>query len=65
MWLFMILYGILRSIVEMFRGDIDRGFVMNNYLSYSQAISIPVVLFAFYMLIFYKKEKFILPYNRG
>ena len=63
-WLFMMLYGIFRSIVEIYRGDIERGFIINNYLSVSQAISIPIVLFASYMLIFYKGNKFILPDNK-
>ena len=54
-WLFLILYGVCRSIAEIYRGDdLDRGFVIPGYLSTSQAISIPIVLFALYMLIFYK-----------
>lgn len=64
-WLFMILYGIFRSIVEVFRGDMERGFIINNYLSVSQAISIPIVIFASYMLIFYKGKAFILPDNKS
>ena len=54
-WLFFVLYGICRSIAEIYRGDdLDRGFVIPGYLSTSQAISIPIVLFALYMLIFYR-----------
>ncbi|MCX6112910.1 MAG: prolipoprotein diacylglyceryl transferase [Proteobacteria bacterium] len=54
-WLFLVLYGVCRSIAEIYRGDdIDRGFFISGYLSTSQAISIPIVLFALYMLIFYK-----------
>jgi len=54
-WLFFVLYGIFRSLAEIYRGDdLDRGFVIHGYLSTSQAISIPIVLFALYMLIFYR-----------
>jgi phosphatidylglycerol:prolipoprotein diacylglycerol transferase len=44
----LILYGIWRSILELFRFDVGRGFVLPEYfgqnLSTSQAISIPMVL---------------------
>jgi phosphatidylglycerol---prolipoprotein diacylglyceryl transferase len=57
-WLFLLLYGILRSISEFYRGDdLNRGFVIPGYLSTSQAISIPIIIFALYMLIFYKSDK--------
>ena len=59
-WLFLILYGTFRSISEIYRGDTDRGFVIQGYISTSQAISIPIVLFALYMLIFYKGDKFVI-----
>lgn len=55
-WL--ILYALLRFIVEFFRGDAYRGFVFNGILSNSQLVSIFLVLCAIYgMLHFARKEK--------
>lgn len=39
-----VLYSILRSILEIFRGDVGRGFVIEGILSTSQFISLVVVL---------------------
>ncbi len=44
MFSYFILYSIFRSIIEMFRGDTVRGFIIENVLSTSQFISILVVL---------------------
>ena len=40
--LYLMLYAIARSILEIFRGDLDRGFLIENVLSNSQYISILV-----------------------
>ncbi len=42
---YLLLYSVLRFVVEFFRGDISRGFIMNN-LSVSQGISIVMFLAA-------------------
>lgn len=50
--LYLMLYATGRSIVEIFRGDISRGYVIEGYVSHSQFISIVVFIVALY---FYKK----------
>lgn len=41
--LYLILYGIGRFVLEYFRGDIARGFVIEDYLSHSQLIALLVI----------------------
>ena len=41
---YLMIYALLRSTIEVFRGDIERGFVIDPYLSTSQFISI--IIFA-------------------
>lgn len=43
---YLIIYAILRSIIELYRGDAERGFVVDETLSTSQFISIIMVVFA-------------------
>lgn len=43
-YLYMVLYGIFRFLIEFIRGDVDRGFILAGLLSTSQAIAIPFVL---------------------
>ena len=50
LWTFLILYPLGRSIIEIFRGDIIRGFVIPGVLSTSQALSIPVAIVGMVML---------------
>ena len=50
--LYLILYGIGRSVVEIFRGDISRGYVIDGVLSHSQLIALIVIGIAVY---FYRK----------
>ncbi len=45
---YLILYATGRSFIEIFRGDISRGFIIENYLSHSQFISVLVILSALY-----------------
>ena len=42
-----ILYSALRSTLEIFRGDVDRGFIFNGLLSTSQFISLLIVILSF------------------
>ena len=57
-FVYIIMYAVGRSIIEIFRGDLRRGFVIDGVLSHSQFISILIVLAAsgFYWW-FYKKKK--------
>src|SRR4030042_2435620 len=53
---YVLLYSILRFIVEFFRGDIGRGFILYN-ISLSQGISILMLLIASVVLIVLRKRK--------
>ena len=57
--LYLMLYAIGRSVLEIFRGDLKRGFLIDNVLSNSQFISILVFLVAlyFYMKLAKKAKK--------
>ncbi|MBF0493311.1 MAG: prolipoprotein diacylglyceryl transferase [Deltaproteobacteria bacterium] len=50
--LYLVLYSIVRSVVEVFRGDISRGFVWDEKISVAQGISVVLVIVA---LILWKK----------
>jgi phosphatidylglycerol:prolipoprotein diacylglycerol transferase len=41
---YLIVYGVGRFVIELFRGDADRGFVLGGMLSTSQAIAIGMVV---------------------
>lgn len=49
-WIYFAIYGINRSVIEMFRGD-DRGAMVFDILSISQTIGLSSALFAIMMLI--------------
>jgi len=49
-------YPIIRSIIEMYRGDLIRGFIIDDVLSTSQFISILVFLGASIALFFRMKQ---------
>lgn len=53
MFVYLIAYSIIRSIIEIFRGDSIRGFVIDDVLSTSQFISIIVIAFS---IVFYIKR---------
>ncbi len=55
--IYMILYSIGRSIVEVYRGDSIRGFVIDPYLSTSQFISIFIFVTAVVLWIKWSKER--------
>ncbi|MBL7858334.1 MAG: prolipoprotein diacylglyceryl transferase [Cyclobacteriaceae bacterium] len=47
--LYMILYAVGRSILEIFRGDEARGYIVQDYLSHSQFIAILIILTVIYV----------------
>jgi phosphatidylglycerol:prolipoprotein diacylglycerol transferase len=49
-WVYLLLYAVLRFVVEIFRGDEARGMFFGGALSTSQLISVPVALLAAAML---------------
>ncbi len=51
--LYLILYGFGRSVVEIFRGDESRGYIIDGVVSHSQFISIIVIAVAVY---FYRRK---------
>ena len=55
-WLYVLLYGITRSIIELFRGDF-RGDPIFNILSISQATGIVMAVLAIIMLIYLGRKQ--------
>jgi phosphatidylglycerol:prolipoprotein diacylglycerol transferase len=53
---YFMLYPIIRSIIEVYRGDSIRGFVIDGILSTSQFISIGVFLAALFVLLYRMKQ---------
>ena len=51
-----ILYPILRSTVEMFRGDAERGYVIPGFLSTSQFISLCVAIASLTMIVILRRR---------
>jgi len=45
---YLVAYACGRSVIEMFRGDIERGFIIKNILSNSQFISLLIAAVAIY-----------------
>ncbi len=54
---YLILYSIMRSGIELARGDASRGFVIDNILSTSQFISLVISLLAFGLLLYLLKAR--------
>jgi len=52
---YLMLYAVGRFVLEYFRGDIERGFVIENYLSHSQLIALLVL--AAVILVYFKKKR--------
>jgi len=48
---YLILYGVCRVILEVYRGDLQRGFVVEGILSISQMISLLIILTAIYFYV--------------
>lgn len=55
--IYLMVYAVGRGILEMFRGDIERGFLIENILSNSQFISILVISVALYFYIRLNRTK--------
>ncbi len=47
--IYLMLYAVGRGVIEIFRGDIRRGFIIEDVLSHSQMISIGIIAFALWM----------------
>ena len=54
---YLILYAIGRSILEIFRGDSARGFVIDNYVSHSQFIALIILLGVTFVYMRWSKRK--------
>lgn len=54
---YMMIYAVLRSVVEVYRGDSIRGFVIEPYLSIAQFISIVAMLLAMSTWLYLRKKK--------
>jgi phosphatidylglycerol---prolipoprotein diacylglyceryl transferase len=54
--LYLITYAVGRGILELFRGDIQRGFIIENVLSNSQFISLIVISVAIFFYIRLKRK---------
>jgi phosphatidylglycerol:prolipoprotein diacylglycerol transferase len=42
--MYIMMYGVGRTLVEEFRGDETRGFILNGFLSHSQAIAAGLII---------------------
>ena len=54
---YIILYAIGRAVIELFRGDIERGFIIKDYLSNSQFISLLLISGASYFYVKLRNAK--------
>ena len=55
-WLYLLLYAITRGILEIWRGDLVRGFVIPGVLSTSQFIGVLVALASAGMLVYLSRR---------
>jgi phosphatidylglycerol:prolipoprotein diacylglycerol transferase len=55
--LYLILYSAARIIIEVFRGDLERGYVIPHWVSTSQFLGILLIVFAVLMLIYRKRGR--------
>lgn len=58
--IYLIVYAVGRGVLEIFRGDIQRGFVIENILSNSQFISLGVISIAIYFYVRLKRKSTLL-----
>lgn len=47
--IYLMLYAVGRGVIEIFRGDLRRGFIIEDILSHSQLISLAIIAFALWM----------------
>ena len=62
-FVYVTLYAVGRSIVEIFRGDVARGFIIDGVLSHSQFISILIVAAALIAYYFGYKQQEVIALN--
>ena len=57
-FLYILLYAFGRGVIEIFRGDLRRGLIIEGWLSHSQLISLILIMLVVWAYVrFYKKEK--------
>lgn len=54
---YLMIYSVLRSVLEMYRGDKIRGFVIEPYLSNGQFISLVTIIVCLFLWVYLKKRK--------
>ncbi|MFN8688731.1 MAG: prolipoprotein diacylglyceryl transferase family protein, partial [Cyclobacteriaceae bacterium] len=54
--LYLILYALVRGLLEILRGDVERGFVIEGILSHSQFISLIVIAAAVFAYVKLKRR---------
>jgi phosphatidylglycerol---prolipoprotein diacylglyceryl transferase len=54
---YLVVYGVGRFVIEYFRGDADRGFVLGGLLSTSQAIAIGMVVIGAVLLLYPRRQE--------
>ena len=52
---YLMIYSVGRSIIEIFRGDLSRGYIIDNWLSHSQFISL--IILSFSVFFYFKLSK--------
>ena len=55
-WLYVLLYAITRGIIEVWRGDLVRGFIIPGILSTSQFIGLLAALTSLAMLFYFSRR---------
>lgn len=61
--LYIILYAIGRSILEIYRGDTKRGFVIENYVSHSQFVALVLIFIVLYVYVLWSRKNKLLNKN--
>ena len=56
-FVYIILYSIGRGVIEIFRGDVRRGFIIDGILSHSQLISLVVITVAVISMLILRRKK--------
>jgi len=53
---YLMIYSVGRSIIEIYRGDLSRGFIIDNWLSHSQFISLIILIFSVFFYLKLNKK---------
>lgn len=56
-FIYIIMYSVGRGIIEIFRGDVRRGFIIDDILSHSQLISLVIIAATVIVMIIVRKQK--------